>query len=864
VGLSPGDRVDRYEVLELLGAGGMGEVYRARDPKLARLVALKIVRLDGGLGTDGPARLLREARAAAALSHANVLAVFDVGEVQEPAALRGLAYIAMELVVGRSLRTYLGDEDVPIERRVGWLRDVANALGAAHAAGIVHRDVKPENVMVRHDGVVKVLDFGIARRNATPFDAWSSTEGHSLPTAATGSLGATMSTQPGTVVGTPLFMAPEQLRGEPLDGRADQFAWGVLAYALLTGGPPWKGLAEPLAVLSQILSLDPPPARDLNPRIPLAVSDVIVRALQKRREARFDTMGDLVRALDAVPVDTGARHPPAPPPPAQVASSASPAIDPSPTQSRGGRGIARLAVGTAVLVVGVSALFVWRGRSQRPAARAVAPGGSGIEPAAAGACSSNRACVEEHGGGAWRCHSQRHVCVEIASTDCKTYAQPHDAEADDVVWIGGMFPLDPAMGFLSEMRAAELAREDFAQALGPSAARAGGLHARPIGFVACDEGGDPARAARHLAEDVEVPAVIGFRSGATIPSVFLPHRALAVVSINQATAITKIPEPPGEPRLVWRSTLNENDFAVAIAHLIPAVLEPAARAAPNGIGSRPYKVAVVWPAGTNRDFIDAFFEALRFNDRSALENGSSFRQFAFGAEAAAGHADAAADTVIDDLLAFAPQAIVYAGDTFYPDVLVPLEARWPRGLRPVYLTGSTFGPAVAAFAGRDPTRRRRFFAVTNLATTMTNARLVLRYNLAFPGEPVVRSEAPQPSYDAFYMLAYAVYALGDQAISGPALSNAFQRLLPPGRKVDVGFAQILEAFETLRSAPDARIDLNGALGSLDFDPATGEAPVDYSVICPGVDDRGAASAPVDSGLVYDATTKKVTGTLRCP
>src|SRR5580704_17135481 len=123
--LSPGDRIDRYEVIELLGSGGMGEVYRARDPKLARLVALKILRIDTTPGTDGPSRLLREARAVAALSHANVVAVFDVGELQEPASLRGLPYIAMELVIGTSLRGYLDDASVPMERRVGWLRDVA-------------------------------------------------------------------------------------------------------------------------------------------------------------------------------------------------------------------------------------------------------------------------------------------------------------------------------------------------------------------------------------------------------------------------------------------------------------------------------------------------------------------------------------------------------------------------------------------------------------------------------------------------------------------------------------------------------------------------------------------------------------------
>jgi serine/threonine-protein kinase len=290
--------VDRYEVVHLLGAGGMGEVYVARDPKLGRTVALKILRADTTQGTDGSARMSREARAAAALSHANVLTVFDVGEVHEPEALRGLPYLAMELITGRTLRAYVGDEGVPLDRRIGWLRDVASALAAAHRAGVVHRDVKPENVMIRaEDGAVKVLDFGIARFRPTWAGAASSTEGHSLPTGASPAAGS--SAEASSIAGTPFYMAPEQLRGEIVDGRADQFAWGVTAYALLTGKAPWKGDTDAVAILSQILSADPPPPASLDPRIPRAVSDAVMRALAKSRDARFGAMEDLVHALAA-------------------------------------------------------------------------------------------------------------------------------------------------------------------------------------------------------------------------------------------------------------------------------------------------------------------------------------------------------------------------------------------------------------------------------------------------------------------------------------------------------------------------------------------------------------------------------------
>jgi tetratricopeptide (TPR) repeat protein len=285
VPLGPGDHIDRFILEALVGQGGMGSVYRARDPKLQRRVALKILRVepdDPDRASEGTARLLREARAAAALEHPNAVAIYDVGE------LDGRPYIAMELVEGKNLRAYVGDPSVPVGDRLRWLLDVARALAAAHRRGLVHRDVKPENVMVRTDGVVKVLDFGIARRHSVAID----------PTGGTTPEGLSTITQEGTVVGTPLYMAPEQLRGDALDGRADQFAWGVMAYELLSGRLPWKFERDAFRLVAAILTSAPEPLDRHAPGVPGAVASAVERAIAKEPQARFASMEELVATVE--------------------------------------------------------------------------------------------------------------------------------------------------------------------------------------------------------------------------------------------------------------------------------------------------------------------------------------------------------------------------------------------------------------------------------------------------------------------------------------------------------------------------------------------------------------------------------------
>ncbi|WP_437330247.1 protein kinase domain-containing protein [Sorangium sp. So ce381] len=315
--LKPGDSFERYTIEAAIGQGGMGCVYRAHDARLGRRVAVKVI-AGGAVDEDAGARLLREARAAAALDHPNAVSIFDVGE------LDGTPFIVMELVPGRTLRSAIDGADAPASTRVAWLADVARALATAHRRGLVHRDIKPENVMVRDDGVIKVLDFGIARRAAGNADPSASTEAPALPTL----------TALGVKLGTPVYMAPEQIRGAELDGRADQFAWGVLAFELLTGRLPWRGAGDVLAVVASILTDEADRALLDAAAVPPAVSAVVLRALSKRPDDRFASMDELLRALEAA----GRGEAPAAPAAATSATSAPPAQAPGAKGSEAPRG----------------------------------------------------------------------------------------------------------------------------------------------------------------------------------------------------------------------------------------------------------------------------------------------------------------------------------------------------------------------------------------------------------------------------------------------------------------------------------------------------------------------------------------------
>jgi WD40 repeat protein len=289
--LPAGARLGPYEILELVGAGGMGEVYRARDPRLGRDVAIKVLPTEMACDPKRLARFEREARAVAALNHPNILTVFDVGtspavESGASATASAIPYVVTELLQGETLREMVSHR-APNQRQVlGFAVQIAQGLDAAHATGIVHRDIKPENVFVTTDGRVKVLDFGLAKlANKLTAESVEATE--SSPTGA------------GQVVGTVGYMSPEQVRGLPIDHRTDIFSLGVVLYELLAAAHPFRRDTT-VATLTAILDERPAELSSLSRGVPPALSAIVRTCLEKSREERFHSAHDLARSLEAV------------------------------------------------------------------------------------------------------------------------------------------------------------------------------------------------------------------------------------------------------------------------------------------------------------------------------------------------------------------------------------------------------------------------------------------------------------------------------------------------------------------------------------------------------------------------------------
>ena len=261
----------RYEILDKLGEGAMGVVYRARDSSLGRVVALKMLSADLGAEEELHQRFQREAEAIGRLSHPNIVTVYDVGEAS------GQLYMAMELLEGDDLRSLIEKRDaIPLADRVRILIQICTGLAYAHSRGVVHRDIKPANILVGSDGRAKILDFGLARVSAR-----------------------STITRRGVILGTPDYMAPEQAMGKGVDRRSDVFSAGAVFYEFLTLEKPFKGKTLH-AVLYQIISDDPEPVLTVNPEVPVRLASIVHRMLRKDPDLRYGAMEDVARDLSEI------------------------------------------------------------------------------------------------------------------------------------------------------------------------------------------------------------------------------------------------------------------------------------------------------------------------------------------------------------------------------------------------------------------------------------------------------------------------------------------------------------------------------------------------------------------------------------
>src|SRR3954466_9861435 len=277
--LTSGSKLGPYEIQSPLGAGGMGEVYRARDTRLNRDVAIKILPASFSADPDRLQRFAQESRAAAALNHPNILSIYDIGED------RGAPYVVSELLEGESLRERLRAGPLSSRKALDYAQQIAKGLAAAHDKGIVHRDLKPENLFITSDGRAKILDFGLAK-----FTHPETSVTDDAPTMQ-------VATEAGTVMGTAGYMSPEQVRGKPTDGRSDIFSFGAILYEMLSGKRAFHGDTA-ADTMSAILKEDPPDLSETNRNISPALERIVQHCLEKNPESRFHSASDIAFDLE--------------------------------------------------------------------------------------------------------------------------------------------------------------------------------------------------------------------------------------------------------------------------------------------------------------------------------------------------------------------------------------------------------------------------------------------------------------------------------------------------------------------------------------------------------------------------------------
>ena len=308
--LSPGATISRYRIISQLGAGGMGEVYLARDTKLARQVALKTLAAEFADNQEHLRRFVQEANAVSALNHPNIIHIYEIDEAQSshfigteiipahgltcvPRASESIRFIVTEFVDGETLRARMKRERFTIPNALDVAGQIASALSAAHKAGIIHRDIKPANIIVGSDGIVKVLDFGVARIGPHRQLASVDTEAETKPR---------LKTEAGACVGTANYMSPEQARGLDVDARTDIWSLGCVLYEMVAGQRPFQGDTT-LDVLAAVINREPDPLSRYMAEVPSALEEILSEALRKDRKQRYQVIQDMVLDLERLKGD---------------------------------------------------------------------------------------------------------------------------------------------------------------------------------------------------------------------------------------------------------------------------------------------------------------------------------------------------------------------------------------------------------------------------------------------------------------------------------------------------------------------------------------------------------------------------------
>lgn len=828
----------KYTIERVLGVGGMATVYLAVHRNGHR-VALKMLHAEVAADSDMRARFVREGYAANAIDHPGVVRVLDDDETDD-----GAAFLVMELLDGETLQTRARRSGGRLlEREVLALaHQLLGALAAAHARGILHRDVKPENLFLTKTGALKVLDFGIARIE--------------------GGLSGSEPTRTGRAMGTPAFMSPEQAFGKAreIDARSDLWSAGATMFMLLSG----KHVHEAENAAEMLVYAATKPARSLGSvgaDVSAQTVALVDRALAFEKKDRWASATEMQGAVaeayaelygsdvgSALATSTLS---------ARSALEAAETIDVStppigtPTPApKGKRFVAAVFALVAAVALGGIAMF-----AQRDARTgASAPSAASSASASAAECATNAAC------GARRiCRAGK--CAALESEDCRVLARNEDVTNDATIWIGAMFATEGPMApeFAASINGVDLARRDFAEITnGVPPAKSGGP-TRPIGVVLCNDGNDPERAARHLVDDLGVPAILGFSRSKEVAdltvSMFNPRGVLALAA-NTATMLSSLPVAPGQPRLVWRTTTGATVEAPAIAALSRDVLEPRARA--RLAKDEPLRVALVcYDNASGLGVSDAIVSQLRYNGKSVAENGQGFRQFAM--PPSEDREKVEIERRAPEIAAFKPHLVIdMTNGLFSVGAIERAFGGEPR--RPTYVLGSSLAaPSVLERVRATPELRTRLFGVETISSTSAVAKFVLRYNEIFSPKVTALSATGAP-YDSFYLLAYAITALGDQPITGANLARALRRLMPPGAPIDVGPASIYKAYEVLGRGEN--IDLAGTVTSLDFDAATGDPTIDLAVYCVKAD-RGDVQA-IESGLFWRGRDRRLAGEMKCP